>query len=127
MDIPTAQLFGTPTIAGLAEAVARMGASPSGQPSIPLAGYTAKQLAAGVPCSLNQVGSRAAAVSGMCCCSMSSQLQLSSVACPDVTACTDITAVAIPPVIYVILPCIVSNHVCQEKKCPTHLRGGIWG
>ena len=54
MDIPTAQLFGTPTIAGLAEAVARMGASPSGQPSIPLAGYTAKQLAAGVPCSLNQ-------------------------------------------------------------------------
>ena len=54
VDTPTSQLFATPSIAGLAEALARSAASSSGQPSIPLAGYTAKQLAAGVPCSLNQ-------------------------------------------------------------------------
>jgi len=54
VDVPTAQLFSTPTIAGLGEALARFAASKGGLAAIPLAGYTADQLATGVPCSLSQ-------------------------------------------------------------------------
>jgi hypothetical protein len=52
-DVPTAQLFRTPTIAGLALALERIGAGPA-QAAIPSAGFSAEQRAAGVPCSANQ-------------------------------------------------------------------------
>jgi len=52
-DVPTAQLFRTPTIAGLALALERIGAGPA-QAAIPRAAYSAEQRAAGVPCSANQ-------------------------------------------------------------------------
>ncbi len=52
-DVPTAQLFRTPTIAGLALALERIGAGPA-QAAIPLAAFSAEQRAAGVPCSANQ-------------------------------------------------------------------------
>ncbi len=52
-DVPTAQLFRTPTIAGLALALGRINAGPA-QAAIPRAGFSAEQRAAGVPCSANQ-------------------------------------------------------------------------
>lgn len=53
-SVPTAQLFSTPTIAGLGEAMSRAGSDEGAAPCIPAAGYAAAQLAAGVPCSPNQ-------------------------------------------------------------------------
>ena len=55
-DVPTVQLFRTPTIAGLAEALERSsGATTAGaSQAISRAGYTPEQRAAGVPCSANQ-------------------------------------------------------------------------
>ena len=55
---PTAQLFATPTIAGLGEAMARAGTGEGAAARIPAAGYSAQALAAGVPCSLNQEQAR---------------------------------------------------------------------
>ncbi len=52
-DVPTAQLFRTPTIAGLARALERAGQGAE-QAAIPCAGFSAEQRAAGVPCSANQ-------------------------------------------------------------------------
>ena len=57
---PTAQLFATPTIAGLGEALERAGTGEGAAARIPAAGYSAQALAAGVPCSLNQEQVRAA-------------------------------------------------------------------
>ena len=57
---PTAQLFATPTIAGLGEAMAHWGTGGDEAARIPAAGYSAQALAAGVPCSLNQEQARAA-------------------------------------------------------------------
>lgn len=53
VNVSTGQLFNTPCIADLAEAVSRLEAS-AGSAAIPTAGYDEKQLAAGVPCSPNQ-------------------------------------------------------------------------
>ena len=53
-SVPNAQLFSTPTVAGLAEAMSRAGPGKGAAPSIPSTGYTAEQLAAGVLCSPNQ-------------------------------------------------------------------------
>ena len=54
-DVPTIQLFRTPTIAALAETLERFGeAAPGTALTIPRASYTPKQRAAGVPCSANQ-------------------------------------------------------------------------
>ena len=54
-DVPTIQLFRTPTIAALAEALERFGeAVPGTALTISRASYTAEQRAAGVPCSANQ-------------------------------------------------------------------------
>ena len=57
-DVPTVQLFRTPTIAGLADALGRTaGAAARGEAAsqaIPRAGFSAEQRAAGVPCSANQ-------------------------------------------------------------------------
>ena len=57
-DVPTVQLFRTPTIAGLADALERTaGAAARGEAAsqaIPRAGFSAEQRAAGVPCSANQ-------------------------------------------------------------------------
>ena len=55
---PTAQLFATPTVAVLAEAMARAGTGEGAAARIPAAGYSAQALAAGVPCSLNQEQAR---------------------------------------------------------------------
>jgi len=52
-DVPTAQLFRTPTIAGLALALERAGQGAE-QAAIPRASFSAEQRAAGVPCSANQ-------------------------------------------------------------------------
>ena len=54
-DVPTAQLFRTPTIAGLAEALERCaGGGAADSQAISRAGYAPEQRAAGVPCSANQ-------------------------------------------------------------------------
>ena len=55
LNVPTSQLFATPTIAGLAEALERTdtGGEEGLQP-IPRAAFSAEQRAAGVPCSANQ-------------------------------------------------------------------------
>ena len=56
-SVPTAQLFATPSIAGLAEAMERLAladGSGAAQAGIPRAGYSDKERAAGVPCSANQ-------------------------------------------------------------------------
>ena len=54
-DVPTAQLFRTPTIAGLAEVLERSaGGGAAEAEAIPRAGFSAEQRAAGVPCSANQ-------------------------------------------------------------------------
>ena len=56
-SVPTAQLFATPSIAGLAEAITRLATASEGgaaQDGIPVAGYSAEERAAGVPCSANQ-------------------------------------------------------------------------
>ena len=54
-DVPVAQLFRTPTIASLAEALERSdGRAVDTAQAIPRAGYTPEQRAAGVPCSANQ-------------------------------------------------------------------------
>ena len=56
-SVPTAQLFATPSIAGLAEAIARLAladGSGAAQDAIPRASYSAEERAAGVPCSANQ-------------------------------------------------------------------------
>ena len=56
-SVPTAQLFATPSIAGLAEAITRLalvdgiGAAQAG---IPRASYSGEERAHGVPCSANQ-------------------------------------------------------------------------
>ncbi len=51
-DVPIAQLFRTPTVAGLAEALARLGLGRG--VSVARADFSAEQRAAGVPCSANQ-------------------------------------------------------------------------
>ena len=51
-DVPIAQLFRTPTIAGLAEALERLGLGRA--VSVARADFSAEQRAAGVPCSANQ-------------------------------------------------------------------------
>ena len=54
-DVQIAQLFRTPTIAGLAEALVRSGTGdPSTSQAIPRADFTPEQRAAGVPLSANQ-------------------------------------------------------------------------
>ena len=54
-DVPTIQLFRTPTIAALAEALEHFGEAGSGTSlTIPRASFTAEQRSAGVPCSANQ-------------------------------------------------------------------------
>ena len=54
-SVPVTQLFNTPTISGLAEALERLHAPASAAPqAIPEAGYMPEQRAAGVPCSANQ-------------------------------------------------------------------------
>ena len=56
-SVPTAQLFATPTIAGLSEAMERLAladGSGAAQDAIPRASYSADERAAGVPCSANQ-------------------------------------------------------------------------
>ena len=52
-DVPTSQLFRTPTIADLAQALERMGQGEAEQ-AIPRASFSAAERAAGVPCSANQ-------------------------------------------------------------------------
>ena len=55
VSVPVTQLFNTPTISGLAEALERLHAPTSAAPQvIQGAGYTPEQRAAGVPCSANQ-------------------------------------------------------------------------
>ena len=55
LNVPTSQLFATPTIAGLAEALDRTEtAGEEGLQPIPRAAYSAEKRAAGVPCSANQ-------------------------------------------------------------------------
>ena len=51
-DVPIAQLFRTPTVAGLAEALERLGLGRA--VSVARADFSAEQRAAGVPCSANQ-------------------------------------------------------------------------
>ncbi len=54
-EVPTAQLFRTPTIAALAAALSHASAGGrSGAGAIPRAGFSAEQRAAGMPCSANQ-------------------------------------------------------------------------
>ena len=56
-SVPTAQLFATPSIAGLAEAMERLApaeGSGAAQAGIPRASYSDEERAAGVPCSANQ-------------------------------------------------------------------------
>ena len=54
-SVPVTQLFNTPTVSGLAEALERLHAPASAAPTaIQQAGYTPEQRAAGVPCSANQ-------------------------------------------------------------------------
>ena len=53
--LPVTQLFNTPTIAGMAEALERLRLpAEAAAPAIQAAGYSAEQRAAGVPCSANQ-------------------------------------------------------------------------
>ena len=53
--LPVTQLFNTPTIAGMAEALERLRLpSVAAAPTIQAAAYSAEQRAAGVPCSANQ-------------------------------------------------------------------------
>ena len=54
-SVPVTQLFNTPTITGLAEALECLRSPASVAPqAIQAAGYTPEQRAAGVPCSVNQ-------------------------------------------------------------------------
>ena len=53
VSVPVTQLFNTPTISGLAEALERLHA-PAAPQVIQEASYTPEQRAAGVPCSANQ-------------------------------------------------------------------------
>ena len=56
-DVLTAQLFKTPTIAGLAAALEALQAGDAGAAAaggVPRAGFSAAERAAGVPCSANQ-------------------------------------------------------------------------
>ena len=56
-DVLTAQLFKTPTIAGLAAALEALQAGDAGAAAaggVPRAGYSAAERASGVPCSANQ-------------------------------------------------------------------------
>ena len=53
--LPVTQLFNTPTIAGMAEALERLRLpAEAAAPAIQAADYSAEQRAAGVPCSANQ-------------------------------------------------------------------------
>lgn len=53
-DVPTAQLFRTPTIASLAAAIQGGDAGADSASAIPRAGFSVQQLLEGVPCSANQ-------------------------------------------------------------------------